>query len=103
MHIKRLLRYQTKRYSHDKTLLCFEIIRCWRTHVWLHYLVDKEVFTEKGSLLCSGLLAFPCQEVLESRCGILQLLEVERLPPDGEMDVVLSSAKQTSLNTDNQF
>ena len=61
----------------------------------LHYLVNKEVFTKKGSLLCRGLLAFPCQEMLEGRRGIFQLLEVEGLATDGEVDVVLLSVKTT--------
>ena len=61
----------------------------------LCYLVDKEVFTQKGPLLRGGLLAFPSQEMLECRRGILQLLEVERLATDGEVDVVLPNRKPT--------
>ena len=53
------------------------------------YPVDEEILPEEGGLLRGTLLAVHRQQVLEGRRRVLHLLQVERLAPDREVDVIL--------------
>ena len=53
------------------------------------YLVNKQVFTKKGGLLLRSLVTLLGEQIPESQQRVLQLLDVERLPPDREEDMIL--------------
>ena len=59
--------------------------------------VDEDVFAEEGVLLSGRLATFAREQVLERGAGVLQLLDVERLAPDGEVDVILDEKNTECL------